>query len=180
MNTHAPEIFEPRPYDVPLPDRIAPVMVVGWFGMMLGTLGILTLPFAATAILSIFLGRGGEVADRDPLGVFMVISTTLGSGLAVMALVGGAACMRFRWWARPLMIFYGLTSVILGLVGIYAHARIVYLFNMGYSIPTYCYRMETSSEWVGWVAGTLFGAYTLWAMTRPSARRAFEQGETRD
>jgi hypothetical protein len=158
------------------------VAALGVFSIILGTLGLLTLPFAIQPNWADYSGiRGGVVADHSPLATWGVVSTTLYCGLSLMALAGGAGCLRLRWWARPLMIGYGALAVLLGFVGIYFHWRIIQISRAGQPLSTFGFRFTSVAEWGVWGYGTLLGAYALWVMHQftfgsSGISRGFSQG----
>lgn len=176
--SHVPQIFEADdPYSVPMPDRLTHVMAVAVFGIIIGTLGLLTLPFAAEPNWADFSGfRGGVYGTRSPIAVWGVVSTTVYSGLCLMALVGGAGCMRFRPWGRWVMLGYGVLSVLMFLPGVYFHWRIIQLSTSGQAVPNFAFRFTTVAEWGVWIYGSLLGGYALWTMLRRDVRHAFKEG----
>jgi hypothetical protein len=165
------------PYSVAIPERISKVMVVSVCAMMLGTVGLIMLPFDAIAAWSMYFHyRGGTYGTYSALETWGVLAPTIGTGLALVALVGGAGAMRFNPWARLTLMGYGIGSVLKGLVGIYFHLQIIQLVIGRQSMPYFVYRVTAIVVWIDWVLAALLGAYALYVMTRPEVKAAFVRG----
>ena len=170
------EESDPTPYCVSLPNEMKRVMAVGTVGMFLGVLGLCTLPLVAEPVTSDYLGRGGTIADRGLINTWGMISTNAGCALAAAVFIGAIGALRIRSWARPILLLYGIASVLLGLAGIYFHALIIQTAQSGEGTPEFATRVSALAEWLAWAIGMLFGAWTLWVMTRPGVKGAFERG----
>lgn len=168
-----PARFENTPYAMHLSPAQQNVMAIGAIGVGLGLFGLCVLPFVAEPVISEYLGRGGVLPEHGLINTWGLISTSFGCMLSAMLMFGGVGCLRFRPWARPLMLAYGAFSVLLGLAGIYFHILILSVIFSENGLPSFATRVTGLAEWVAWVVGTIVGVATLWVLTRPDAVKAF-------
>lgn len=160
-------------YSIALPPRLQNVLAVGAIGIFLGMVGLCALPLVAEPVTSEYLGRGGVIVDRSLINTWGLVSTNLGCALSALAVLAGVGMLRFKSWSRPLMLVQASVSVLLGIVGIYFHILVLSTAQSGEGTPSFCTRVFGLAEWGGWAAGTIFGCFALYVLTRPGVKAAF-------
>ncbi|HZL36936.1 MAG TPA: hypothetical protein VFC78_16570 [Tepidisphaeraceae bacterium] len=174
---HVPsDTFESGAYGIALPRELETVMAVGAVAIFLGTVGLCSLPLLAEPVISEYLGRGGVIADRGLINTWGLISSNAGCVLAVALALAGMGLLRFRPWARSLMLAWAWASIALGVAGIYFHVLMLSVATSGQGTPSFCTRVFGLAEWLAWAFGALFAFIVIWALTRPGVKQAFERG----
>jgi len=173
---------DPYPYNAKQPNDLSLVRALGAVGLMASSLALASLIFLVLRLLwNIDAARPGQVPVDAPVPGywFELAAGMFGCGLAILLLTASAGAIRFRTWARPAMIVYGVISVVLGAVGLIFHVHWLIeatTNHSGIGLPQAMRTPEAAAEWACWMFGTILGVAMLYAMNRPDVKLAFEEG----
>ena len=151
------------------------VRAIAVVGLMLAVLGLATAPFGFSKFIGSSNSTNLELRGSD--APWMLATAAAGTGLSILLLIASAACLRLVPWGRRLMIAYAGLAVVLGAACGFLYARwLGYLGPVPAGRPVVHGGVVGFIELMGWVLGIVYGAWTLYVMTRPNTREAFRHG----
>jgi hypothetical protein len=153
------------------PDEAVPpglVRALGIVGLVLGTLGVVSSPFAALRFVGD--GRISNLFLHDSLWRGMLVSSIASTALSVLLVIAATGCLKLRPWGRRMMIVYSIGSLILGIGGAYFYLKWMGLVG---GTPRGQGGVDTWIQLTGWLLSMPYAVWALYMMTRPHAREVF-------
>jgi hypothetical protein len=166
----------PDPTRVPNPDDAsmpAMIRVVATMGLILASIGLVSSPFLLLRLTG--SSSDAELPLRAPEARWLIITSLSGGGLSGLLLIAATGCMQLRPWGRWAMTLYAVSALLMGLGGSYFYLKWAGLFGED-EVPAAQRGVIGFIALSGWLFGTVYAAWALWAVNRPHAKEAFEGG----
>jgi len=154
---------------------------VAAIGAVFGAAALASMPFGL-----IRLHSGDFSGDlRSPMldiplyhttldALWMFLSSIAGSGLALALLVGCIGALRFRAWARPVLLLWAWASIPIGIVGIFFDGR--WLVSPARAqLGQVRGVVDSLANLGGWGAGSVLAIAMLVILMRQNVRAAFAE-----
>lgn len=159
--------------------QLQTLQALGALALLLGTMGMVMLPFGLERFHAGAIAGDARVnfyayhlESTSPSALFLFFSSLLGSGLSLALALGGWGCLRLHWWARPLMLVWAITSLILGAIGA--------VFCIRWLLPPWRDQFPQVQGVIdmlavlgGWGIGTALAAVMLYLLLQPHVRDFF-------
>jgi hypothetical protein len=159
--------------------RLCIIRSVATIGIILGTAGLMLMPFGLTVLHEGALPGDPRIHLFDMRieslsihAIWLSISSLCGVGLALLLLVGSAGALRLRHWARPILLLWAVCSVILAAGGC--------AFNLRWLFSTQRAQfaevrgvVDALVSFGGWGIGSALAIALLLLLSRPHVRATF-------
>jgi hypothetical protein len=149
------------------------VVAIASAGVVIGALGLATLPFG----LFEFIGAPTFppfFVEGNPLFSWWCIGASIaGIGLSGLLLAASVGCLALRPWARLGMLMWAGVSLLLGLASSWVYARWFLRASRGELVGVT--GVGQVADFFAWVVGSVFAIVVLFYMSRPHVGRAFHR-----
>jgi hypothetical protein len=161
--------------------RLATVQAVGAICAILGALGVALLPFTILrfypgSIAGQFKSSPYSLAQHQVIAdsLWLEVSGLIGTGLYLGLMIGALGLLRFRKWARLVLLLWCVLALLVYVPSSYFYARWLappwreHLAQVRYDIGPYVSIM-------GWAIGNVTAVALLVLLNLPHVRRFFKE-----
>ncbi len=150
----------------------AVLMVLGAAGLCLMPLGLVRFHEGAIPGDPRIAFYNGMVRSISFDAVWLLLSTLTACGLSLLLFVGGMACLRLQWWARPVLTLWAVMTLICVALGMYFYVRWL-LPPWRNTVPEVRGEVDMLVTFVGVGVATAAATVTLWLLNRRPVRDFF-------